>query len=144
VTALKISYTSLHFSVHSAANPQRTRIIWQKLLQQDIKNSRSCVCLETLRSTAKLSVMVSGLLVEIHTIHLPDSVQSCRYNNLFDTRNINIDQAFSESNTSDKALRPEKFIEFCSCESSRQSIDMQQPWMAYRCTALQWLKCPVT
>jgi hypothetical protein len=116
VTALKFSYTSLRFSVHSAVNPQRTRIIWQKLLQQDIKNSRFCVCLETLRSTAKLSVVVSGILVEIHTIHLLDSVQSCRYNNLFDMRNIDIDQAFSESNTSDKALCPEKF---CRCESLR-------------------------
>lgn len=63
--------------------------------------------------------MVSGLLVEIHTIHLLDSLQSYRYYNLFDTRNgvsrsIKISRAVIHLT---KLPAPEKFIDLCRRES---------------------------
>jgi hypothetical protein len=77
--------------------------------------------------------MASGLLVEIHTIHLLDSLHSYRYNNLFDMRNgisrsIKISRAVIHL-TRLSALK--SLSSFVAVKASRQNIDMQQTWMAY-------------
>jgi len=77
--------------------------------------------------------MLSGLLVKIHTIHLLDSLQSYRHNNLFDMRNgvsrsIKISRAVIHL-TRLSALK--SLSSFVTMKASRQSIDMQQPWMVY-------------
>ena len=124
----KVRVCSPPFLCSQRRKPGITRIVWQKMLQQDIKNSRRCVCLETLRSTAKSSVTVSGRLVDIQTIRLLDSLQNYHHNKLFDMVNrVSRSIKFSWAVIHLTRLSVLKSLSsFVTVKASRKCIEVQQ------------------